>query len=59
MTTDKNPTDKQTPLEGISRRTGQQPRDSKGDEREGAKTEAPSNKNEKVPGSPNQGTDSR
>ena len=51
--------DKQTPVAPETRRTGQSPRSSHGDQRSGSEPEAPSSKNEKVPGSPNQGTDSR
>ncbi len=52
---------KQTPIEPISRRTGQQAQDPNPDAtRPGAKPESPSSNNsDVVPGSPNQGTDSR
>ena len=52
---------KQTPIDPMSRRTGQQDQDPNPDAtRPGAKPESPSNKNsEVVPGSPNQGTESR
>lgn len=48
---------KQTPLEPMSRRTGDDARDS--DVRPGAEPEAAGNKNVDTPGSPNQGTEAR
>lgn len=51
------PNDKNTPLDPMTRRTGQGARSS--DVREGAEPEAPGNKNTDVPGDPNQGTEAR
>ncbi|AFZ34415.1 Photosystem I reaction center subunit IV [Stanieria cyanosphaera PCC 7437] len=48
---------KQTPLEAESRRTGTDARTSPA--REGAKPEAPGDKDTDTPGNPNQGTESR
>lgn len=47
----------QTPLEAKSRQTGTDARSS--DSRQGAKPEAPGDKNTQTPGDPNQGTESR
>ncbi len=47
--------DKQTPIEAATRRTGTDARAS--DAREGAKPEAPGDKNVDIEGDPNQGTD--
>lgn len=51
------PDEKNTPVEPIARRTGQGARSS--DASEGAKPEAPGDKNTDIPGDPNQGTEAR
>lgn len=51
------PDEKNTPLDPMTRRTGQGARSS--DAREGAKPEAPGDKNTDIPGDPNQGTEAR
>ncbi len=51
------PNEKNTPIEPGARRTGQGARTSNASE--GAKPEAPGDKNTDVPGSPNQGTEAR
>ena len=48
---------KHTPIEPGARRTGSDARSS--DTREGAKPEAPGDKNTDTPGDPNQGTEAR
>jgi len=51
------PDQKNTPIVPETRRTGQGARTS--DVKEGAKSEAPGNKNMDAPGDPNQGTEAR
>jgi len=51
------PDEKNTPIAPETRRTGQGARRS--DASEGAKAEAPGDKNTQVPGDPNQGTEAR
>jgi|GEM_PF-758611 len=51
------PNAKNTPIDPMTRRTGQGDRVS--DVREGAEPEAPGNKNTDTPGDPNQGTEAR
>jgi photosystem I subunit 4 len=51
------PNEKNTPIEPIARRTGQGDRASAASE--GAKPEAPGDKNTDIPGDPNQGTEAR
>jgi photosystem I subunit 4 len=51
------PDEKNTPLDPMTRRTGQGARSS--DASEGAKPEAPGDKNTDIPGDPNQGTEAR
>ena len=51
------PDEKSTPIVPEARRTGQDARSS--NTREGAKPEAPGDKNTDIPGDPNQGTEAR
>ncbi|MBD2257123.1 hypothetical protein [Pseudanabaena sp. FACHB-2040] len=54
---DPDPEEGETPIDEMSRKTGQQAMEE--DVRPGAEAEAPGHKNDVVPGNPNQGTDAR